>query len=68
MKKLFKVSCSGKFDTFYDIYVIADTYEDAGNKALQKMKDLRYDKVSDYVSTIELLADEKETTKKLLIL
>lgn len=70
MKKLFKVSCSGGHypqNTFSDIYVIADDYEEASNKALNKMKELKYDKVDEFVSSIELIADEKESNKKLLI-
>jgi hypothetical protein len=70
MKKLFRVACSGmcySITTFSDIYVIADSYQEASDKALSKMKELKYDKVDDFVSSIELIADEKESNKKLLI-
>ena len=71
MKKLFKVGCSGGFyspTTFSDIYVVAESYGEASEKALAKMKELKYDKVDDYVSSVELVADEKESNKKLLII
>jgi len=70
MKKLFKVACSGNgysITTFGDIYVIAESHGEAGDKALTKMRELKYDKVDDYVSSVELIADEGESNKKLLI-
>ena len=70
MKILFKVSCSGNhysIVTFSDIYVVAETIQEASDKALAKMKELNYDKVDDFVSNVEVIADEEETTKKLLI-
>jgi hypothetical protein len=71
MKKLFRVACSGNcfgITTFSDIYVVADDYKEASDKAIDRMKELKYDKVDDYVSSIELVADEIESNKKLLIL
>lgn len=70
MKQLFKVACSGgnySITTFSDIYVIAESYGEASEKAMAKMRELKYDKVDDYVSSVELIADEKELNKKLLI-
>jgi len=71
MKKLFKVSCSESAyneSIFSDIYVIAESCDEASNKALAKMVELRYNLVDDYVSSIELVADEKQSNKKLLII
>ncbi|MGD0340330.1 MAG: hypothetical protein ABSA76_01295 [Bacteroidales bacterium] len=71
MKTLFKVSCTGgnyTQTTNSDIYVIAETVQEASDKALAKMKELGYDKVDDYVSALEVIADEKEISKKLLII
>jgi hypothetical protein len=72
MKKLYKLSCSGRgvidITTFDDIYVIADDMEQASEKALAKMKELKYDMVDDFVSSIMLVADEQETNKCLLII
>lgn len=70
MKSLFKVNCTGNgytLTTYSDIYVIAETVQEASDKALLKMRELKYDKVDDYVSSIEVIADEKEQCKKLLI-
>jgi len=70
MKILFKVSCTGNGytqTTYSNIYVVAETVQEASDKALAKMKELRYDRVDDYVSSIEVIADEKEQSKKLLI-
>ena len=71
MKKLFKVSCSGNMPsqiyTRDDIYVVAQSFEEAGQKALQKMKELNYNKIDEYVSNIEMVADEQESNKHLLI-
>ena len=69
-KKLFKVACTGKgaaIVIFEDIYVTADNYQEACDKALKKVRDLKYDKVDDFVSSIELIADEIESNKKLYI-
>jgi hypothetical protein len=71
MKTLFKVSCTGGNyilqTTNSDIYVVAETVQEASDKALAKMKELEYDKGDDYVSALEVIADEKEISKKLLI-
>ena len=72
MKKLYQVTCCGKsvftHNSFGDIFVIAENYQEAKEKALNKMKELKYDKVDDYVSKIILVADEEETNKCLLII
>ena len=34
---------------------------------VEKLKELNYDKVDDFVSNVEVIADEEETNKKLLI-
>ena len=71
MKTLFKVSCSGKgvnVSTFSDIYVVAEDYKEASDKALPKMKELDYVRVDNFVSVIEMIADEEESNNKLLIL
>jgi len=71
MKKLFKVSCSESAyneSIFSDIYVIAESYDEASNKAIAKLVELRYNLVDAYVSSIELIADEKQSNKKLLVI
>ena len=71
MKKLFRVSCSGNgysITTNDNIYVVAESFEEASTKALDKMRALQYDKVDGYVSDIKLIADEDESNKILLII
>ena len=72
MKKLYQVECCGKscysINTFSGIFVIAEDEKEAADKALAKMVGLQYNKVNDYVSSVKLVADEKETNKCLLIL
>jgi hypothetical protein len=72
MKTLFKISCSKKtayheLKTFRDIYVVAETVQEASEKALSKMKELGYDEVDGYVSSLEVIADGKEQCMSLLI-
>jgi len=68
-KKLYKICCAGKvylsMKSFDDIYVIADTIQEAHDKSLNKMKELEY---TSCVLKVELVADEKESNHCLLII
>jgi len=71
MRKLFKVTCCGKGygmgNNTLDVYVVAGTETEASNKALEEMIKLQYDKVDDYVSNVELIADEGRSNNLLVI-
>lgn len=71
MKKLYNVTCSGRSvggtRNNNTIYVVACDEKEASEKALSKMRELKYDKVDDYVSNVALIADEKDTCNGLLI-
>lgn len=72
-KKLFMVTCCGNngylsVKSRDSIYVIALDEEQASLFALNKMKELEYDLIDDYVSKVELIADEKETNNSILII
>jgi hypothetical protein len=72
MKKLFNVTCCGKtylsIRSKDSIFVIAEDEKEAADKALNKMKELKYDLVDDFVSNVKLIADEKDTNEAILIL
>lgn len=73
MKKLYKVTCGEKMaysgcKTRDSIYVVAENESEAANKALNKMKELKYDLIDEFVSNVLLIADEKETNDVILIL
>lgn len=73
MKKLYRVTCCGSTylgaNKRESIYTIAEDEKEASERALNKMKELEYyDKIDDYVSNVELIADEKDYCKSILII
>jgi hypothetical protein len=69
--KLFQVTCCGKMYLGVkerdSIYVIAEDEKEAAEVALNKMRELKYDKIDGYVSSVRLIADEKESNGVILI-
>lgn len=73
MKKLFRVTCAGnnamgRITERDSIYVVSETESDAASKALNKMRELKNDKIDSFVSKVELIGDEKESNNCILIL
>lgn len=71
MKRLYKVTCSGRssfsITNFENIYVVALDVKEAADKAMDRIRELGYDKVDDYVSQVTLVADEMESNRCLLV-
>jgi len=69
MKKLFRVTCCGTSGSKNpSIYVVAENPNEAENKALVKVRELKYNRIDSYVSEIILIADEKDSCKNLLVI
>ena len=73
MKKLYQVTCcgmvlGGSYKSRDSIYVIAENEKEASEMALSKMKELKYDKIDNWVYMIKTIADEKDNCDGLLIL